>query len=132
MSIYTPTIVDSALYPIAVINPFAVNYYVAEGDPAIELVEAPTGVGEAIYVTHVSMSLYTILGGDVKITLQDEDGLVLFGPIQMQENGSSVFQKDWDNPMKVPDNKALDVFGNVGQVAFWIYVEGFIGDKPIV
>ena len=30
-----------------------------------------------------------------KITLQDEDGTVLFGPIQMQSDGGGLFKKDW-------------------------------------
>jgi len=130
MAIATPTLVGAGLFPIERINPWAVNYYIEDGDPAVEVKAAPTGAGQSLYIEHVSFSKYT-LAQDVKLTLQDEDGIKLFGPIQLEHVGDVVFQKDWKNPLKLIDNKALYVFGNIGATAFVIYVEGFTADKPL-
>lgn len=132
MAITRPTLAGPGIYPIEVINPWAVNYYVEEGDPAVEIKAAPTGAGKALYITHMIIGLATRLTGlNVAVTLQDEDANVLFGPIQLERNGQGLFTKHWNSPMKLVDNKALDVFGNVGQTAFTIYIEGFTGDKPL-
>ena len=68
---------------------------------------------------------------DVAINLQDEDTIVLFGPIQMQADGGGNFTKDWKHPLKLTDNKALYVFATADQ-AFTLYGEYFIGQAPIV
>ncbi len=130
MAIATPTLVGAGLFPIERVNPWAVNYYIEAGDPAVEVKAAPTRAGSALYIEHVSLSKYTV-GQEVKITLQDEDGIKLFGPIQLEHIGDVVFKKDWKNPLKLIDNKALYVLGNVVDVTFVIYVEGFTGDVPL-
>ena len=104
-----------------------------------ELKAAP-GAGKAHYVTHVTMGIvdsatqgYLI---DNKITLKDGDGIVLFGPIQMQQQGGGILKKDWKHPLKLTDNKALDgavtrAAGSYNTAAL-IYVEGFTAAAPIV
>ncbi len=121
--------------------PFAVNYSSGNfigGSLAAELKAAPTRDGSAIYITHVTMSILkgTSTIEDAALTLLGGDGATLFGPIQLQSNGDGLFSRDFDNPMKVADKKALDVSG-VGpggsyQAAVFVFIEGFIGDTPIV
>ncbi len=120
--------------------PFAVNYTSGNfigGSLAAELKAAPTRNGSAIYLTHVTMS--TVKGAqaieDAALTLLGGDGVTLFGPIQLQSNGDGFFSKDFEAPLKVADKKALDVSG-VGpggsyQAAVFVFIEGFIGDKPL-
>lgn len=126
MAITTPTLIGDGQMPEARTGPLSFNNDEGDGTPAMELVAAP-GVGKAIYLTHVTMSGRTT---DVAITLQDEDGAVLFGPMQMQADGGGNFSKDWPNPLKLTDNKALDVFATNAQ-AFTVYGEYFIGQAPI-
>lgn len=125
MAITTPTLVGPGLDPVERINPWAVNYFIEDGDPAVELKAAP-GAGKAIHLTHVSFSNWSLSSEDVAFTLQDEDGNVLYGPIQTQDAGGALFQKDWEYPMRLVTNKALDVFAD-DAVTFWIYIEGFTG-----
>lgn len=122
MAITTPTLVNALTHSHT--GPFAVNNDEGDGDPAVEMVAAP-GENKAIHITHVTLSDRTV---DCAVTLQDEDGTVLFGPIQLQADGSGLFSKDFKFPLKLTDNKALDVFGTNG-VAFTAYVEYFIGQK---
>ncbi len=121
--------------------PFAINFTSGNfigGSLAAELKAAPTRNGSAIYITHVTMS--TVDGQvaieDAALTLVGGDAAVLFGPIQLQTNGSGIFSRDFNAPMKVADKKALDVVGTGPggsyQAAVVVYVEGFIGDTPIV
>ena len=133
MAITTPTLAGSGLYPIAVdCNRWAVNDYVEETGAAHEVKAAP-GAGKALYLTHVTISAHLVVViQDVKIYLKDEDGNVLYGPIQMQSDGSGLFKKDWKDPLKLIDNKALYVLGNVPGASFTLYVEGFTGQSPIV
>jgi len=125
MAITTPTLVNEL--PIARSGPFAFNNDEDDADAAVACVASP-GAGKAIYLTHVTMSGRTT---DVAITLQDEDGTVLFGPIQCQADGGGNFTKDWKYPLKLIDDKDLDVFATNSQ-AFTIYGEYFIGQAPIV
>ena len=132
MAITTPTLAGPGLFPIERINPWAVNDYVAETGAAHEVKAAPTRANSALYLTHVTMSAhFVVVIQDVKITLQDEDGTVLFGPIQLQSDGGALFKKDWKYPLKLIDNKALYVLGNIPAASFTLYVEGFTGDKPL-
>ncbi|RLC57145.1 MAG: hypothetical protein DRI30_04730 [Chloroflexi bacterium] len=124
MAITTPTIVNEL--PIARSGPFSFNNDEGDGDPAVECVAAP-GAGKALYLTHVTIAGRTT---DVAVTVQDEDATVLYGPIQCQADGGSILTKDWKFPLKLTDNKALDVFATNG-VAFTIYGEYFIGQSPI-
>lgn len=126
MAITTPVIVDDGLYPISRLAMWCVNNDEDDATPSVALKDAP-GAGNALYLTHVTMSGQL---SDVAITIVDEDGTVLFGPIQMQADGGGVFVKDWKYPLKLTDNKALHVLAT-NSVAFTIYVEGFIGKKPI-
>ena len=126
MAITTPVLAGPGLMPKSISGPYSFNNDEDDADVAVELVATP-GAGKAIYLTHVTMSGRT---NDVAITLQDEDATVLFGPIQMQADGGGLFTKDWKHPLKLIDNKALDVFGTNSQ-AFTIYGEYFIGQKPI-
>lgn len=125
MGLTTPTIVNEL--PIARSGPFAFNNDESDADAAVQCVGTP-GAGKAIYLTSI-----TIAGAltDVAVTVQDEDGTVLFGPIQCQEGGGSILTKDWKYPLKLIDNKALYVFATSSQV-FTIYGEYFIGQAPIV
>lgn len=127
MGVTRPVLVGPGLMPKAMAGPFSFNDDNTDATPATTLVNAP-GVGKAIYLTHVTMSGRTV---DVAITVQDEDDTVLFGPIQMQADGGSNFTKDWKHPLKLTDNKALEVLATEG-VDFTIYGEYFIGQSPIV
>ena len=120
MAITTPTLVNEL--PTARSGPYAFNNDEDDADVAVECVATP-GAGKAIYLTHVTIAGSTT---DVAVTLQDGDGTVLFGPIQCQADGGSILTKDWKYPLKLTDNKALDVFATNG-VAFTIYGEYFIG-----
>ena len=120
MAITTPTLVNEI--PTARSGPFSFNNDEDDGTPAVECVATP-GAGKALYLTHVTIAGRT---SDVAVTLQDEDGTVLFGPIQCQADGGSILVKDWKYPLKLTDNKALDVLGT-NNVAFTIYGEYFIG-----
>jgi len=123
--ITTPTIV--AELPIVRSGPFSFNNDCADGTPAVECVATP-GAGKAIYLTHVTIAGRTT---DVAVTLHDEDDAYLYGPIQCQADGGSILTKDWKHPLKLTDNKALEVLGTNG-VAFTIYGEYFIGTSPMV
>ena len=120
MAITTPTLVNEL--PTARSGPFSFNNDEDDATPAVECVATP-GAGKALYLTHVTIAGRT---SDVAVTLQDEDGTVLFGPIQCQADGGSILVKDWKYPLKLTDNKALDVLGTNG-VAFTVYGEYFIG-----
>ena len=124
MAITTPTLVNEL--PVTKSGPYAFNNNEDDADVAVECVAAP-GAGKALYLTSVTMSGRT---ADVAITVQDEDATVLFGPIQMQADGGSNFTKDWKHPLKLVDNKALNVFATNG-VAFTIYGEYFIGQPTV-
>ncbi len=127
MGITNPVLAGPGIFPISRSGPFSFNNDEDDADIAVQCVATP-GAGKALYLTHVTMSGRLT---DVAIILQDEDGVVLFGPIQMQENGGGNFAKDWEHPLKLTDNKALDVFATNGQ-AFTLYGEYFIGQAPIV
>jgi len=124
MAVTTPTLVNEL--PMARSGPYAFNNDEDDADAAVECVAAP-GAGKALYLTSVTIAGRTT---DVAVTLQDGDGTVLFGPIQCQADGGSILTKDWKYPLKLTDNKALDVFATNG-VAFTVYGEYFIGQSPI-
>ena len=144
MAITTPVLGSPGRHPIEVNAPFTVNFHSADfgaGGLDEELKAAPTREGSALYLTHVTMGLvddavrgYLI---DSRVSLMDGNGDTLFGPIQLQPK-SGPFKKDWpkDAPLKVTDKQALDcaaVYGGGGyDSAIFVYVEGFIGDSPII
>jgi len=142
MAITTPALAGKGSHPIAVDrNRWAANFHSADLTAAgvSQELKATPGAGKALYLTHVTMGIvdsaaqgYLI---DNYITLKDGDGTILFGPIQMQQQGKGLLSKDWDVPLKLADNKALN--GAVGRAAgsyntaALIYVEGFTGQSPI-
>ena len=93
MAVTTPTL--KADLPLARRGPLAFNN--TDNDAGATLITAPTGAGESIYLTSITFSDRTV---DVRITLIDEDTNTLFGPIQLQANGSGLFTKDWKTPLK--------------------------------
>ena len=141
MAITRPKLAGAGLHPVERYAPWAVNYHTADITAAgvSTALKAAPGAGKAHYVTHVTMGIvdsaaqgYLI---DNKITLKDEDGTVLFGPIQMQAQGGGVFTKDWKPPLKLTDNKALNcavarAAGSYNTAAL-IYVEAFTAASPI-
>ena len=128
MTITTPKLAGPGVYPINVGPMLAFNNDEDDASTAVDCVAAP-GVGKAVYVRSITISGRT---ADIAITMEDGDGLDLFGPIQMQDGGTP-FTKDWpkDAPLKVTDNKALSVLGSAAS-AFTIYGEYYIGQAPIV
>lgn len=143
MAITRPVLAGPGLYPIEAYVPWTVNYHSADVTIAgvSQELKATPGDGKALYVTHVTMGIVKNAGFGVivdnTITLKDGDGAVLFGPIQLQVAGG-LFKKDWpeDAPLKLTDNKALDVAvaRKVGtyDTAALVYVEGFTATAPIV
>lgn len=136
----TPTIVEEITHLRT--GPFTVNYHSVDFTGGVlnaELIAAPTRVDSATYITHVSMGLVRNASqkyiSDANITLIDGIGDAMFGPVQLQSNGQSTFSKDFSKPMKVTDNKAVDVQGGgptgTYQAACWVFVEYYTGDKPI-
>lgn len=136
----TPTIVQEITHVRT--GPFTVNYHSDDftgGALNAELIAAPTRGNSATYLTHVSMGLVSNAAqkyiSDANLTLVDGVGDEMFGPVQLQANGQSTFSKDFSKPMKVTDNKALDVTGlgaDTGyQPACWVFIEYYTGDKPI-
>jgi len=126
MAITTPTLIGVGTMPIERYAHWAVNNDEDDATPAVELKAAP-GAGKALYLTHVTISGQTV---DVAVTLLD-GAAVIFGPIQMQADGGGLFTKDWNNPLKLTDNTALNVLAT-NSVAFTVYVEGFTAAAPIV
>lgn len=145
MAITRPTLAGPGIHPVEVSAPWAVNFFSGDfgaGGIDQELKAAPTRDGSALYLTHVTMCAvnettynYVI---DAKVSLVDGVGETAFGPIQLQEKGGSIFQKDWpeDAPLKITDKKALSCVAVYGggsyDSAILVYVEGFTGDAPIV
>jgi len=139
MATTTPTVVQEITHVRT--GPWAVNY--SSGTwigttLAAELKAAPTKDNSALYITHVTMG---VVGGtsdiisDIELTLTDGVGSNLFGPVTLIDSGQTVFSKDFKYPMKVTDNKALDLTGAGGsgsyKAACFVYIEGFTGEKPL-
>ena len=136
MGIATPVLAGDGLMPIARGAPWAVNDHISGvGATANEELKTAPGVGKATYITHVT------IGGidgnlsflDVAVTLIDGIGANVLGPIQCQRDGGNFYQKDFDDPLKITDNKALDATitggGATYKAAVLVYVEGFTGQK---
>ena len=124
MAITTPTLTGPGSMPFTRTGPLAFNNDEDDATPAVELVAAP-GAGKAIYLTHITISGSTT---DVAVTLLDS-AAVIFGPVQCQADGQNTVLKDFKHPLKLTDNQALNVSATNG-VAFCIYGEYFIGEKP--
>ncbi len=128
MAITTPTIIGDGQMPVSRTGPLSFNNDEDDANGAAQQCVATPGAGKAIYLTSVT---YSGITADIAITLRDAvAGTVLFGPIQMQADGGGLFTKDWKDPLKLTDNKALFVFASAAS-AFTIYGEYFIGDKPL-
>ncbi len=127
MSITTPKLIGDGQMPVSVTGPLSFNNDEDDASTAQQCIATP-GAGKALYLTSVT---YSGITADIAITLRDAvAGTVLFGPIQMQADGGGLFTKDWKNPLKLTDNKALFVFASAAS-AFTIYGEYFIGQAPI-
>ena len=136
----TPVIVDEITHVRT--GPWAVNYRSDAFDGGslnVELKAAPTRPNSATYLTHVSMGVFPGTSHETfancRLLLIDGVGDEVFGPVPFQENGQVTFSKDFTKPLKITDNKALDLTG-VGyaygyQPACWVFIEGYTGDKPI-
>jgi len=121
-------------------GPWAVNYHSGDfKNLNYELKAAPTGSNTATYLTHVTMGLvgdsmwgYLI---DTKLTLIDGIGDEVFGPIQLQAQGTGLFSKDFRYPLKITDNKALDLSGVNDKGGYYtscfVFIEGFTAQDPI-
>jgi len=143
MAISTPTLTGKSTHPIEVnANRWAVNFHSDDfgaGGLNEEIKAAPSGTGRATYLTHVTMGIVadSVKGYEIdcKLSLIDGAGSTVFGPIQFQAQGTSHVQKDFDPPLKITDEKALDctgVYGGGGyDTACFVYIEGFTGDKPL-
>lgn len=138
MAITTSILAGDGLMPIARGAPWAVNDHISGvGATGNEELKAAPGVGKASYLTHVTIGgIDGNLGFlDVAVTLIDGAGTNILGPIQCQQDGGNFYQKDFDAPLKVTDNKALDATitggGPTYKAAVLVYVEGFTGQKPI-
>lgn len=137
----TPTITGDGTYPIERSAPWAVNYYSADfiaGSLNAELKAAPTRDNSALYIEHVTMGLVENTQKvivDCNLTLVDGVGEEAFGPVQFCDSGTTIFSKDFTDPLKITDKKALDLTGVCAatgyQAACFVFVEGFTGDKPL-
>ena len=122
MAITTPTLAGPGLMPIMRIGPWAVNNDEDDANGAAVALKAAPGAGYSLYLTHVTLSGRA---ADLAITLRDGT-TVIYGPIQMQDNGGGNFTKDWEYPLKLTSNAALNVYASAA-TAFTVYVEGFTG-----
>ncbi len=136
----TPKIVDEITHVRT--GPWAVNYLSSDfANLNYELQAAPTRPRSATYITHVTMGLvetasqgYVI---DCKLWLIDGIGDTAFGPVQLTARGQSTFSKDFSKPLKITDNKALDLSGtSAGKgsgyyTAAFVFIEGYTADDPI-
>ena len=122
MAITTPTLV--AELPITRSGPFAFNNDEDDANGAAVSCVAAPGAGKALYLTHITISGRT---ADIAITLRNGATTVMFGPIQCQADGSGLFTKDWDFPLKLTDNTALYVYASAASA----YGEYYIGQAPI-
>ena len=129
MAITTPTLAGPGIYPVSRSGLLSFNNDEDDANAAaIQCIVTP-GAGKALYLEHITLSGRTV---DVAISLWDAvTGTVLFGPIQLQADGGGNFIKNWKDPLKLTDNKALFVYADVAE-AFTIYGEYFIGQAPIV
>ena len=135
----TPEIVNAITHVRT--GPWAVNYHSDDfvaGSLNVELKAAPAAPGAATYITHVSMGMVAEKDFDwtydCSLTLVDGGGSEMFGPVQFESSGQTTFSKDFEYPMKVTDNKALDITGSSRsgyEPACWVYIEGWTGTKPI-
>jgi len=136
------SIMGEGMEPVERTGRWAVNYHSADfiaGSHAGELKAAPSGSGRALYLTHVTIGIVASATYkaviDANITLLDGSGATLFGPVQFQADGQTIFSKDFKYPLKAADEKAIDVSGvcQTGsyQAACFVYAEGFTGDKPL-
>ena len=127
MAITTPTLIGNGQMPIARTGPLAIND-VQEGDAttAVQIIASP-GAGKSLFLTSVTISGRT---SDQNVTVLDEDGTVLFGPIAIQEDGETSITKDWKSPLKITSDKDLDVKASANS-DFTIYVEYFIGEDEV-
>ena len=142
MASTTPPITGDHMMPIERTAPWAVNFHSDDfiaGSLNAELKSAPSGYGRALYLTHVTIGLvagaaYGIIV-DARITLVDGAGTEIFGPVTLQADGQSLFSKDFRYPLKITNEKAIDVSGVCSngsyQAACFVFAEGFTGDKPL-
>lgn len=143
MAITNPTRAGPGTFPIERTAPWAVNNLTADfySTGLTGEMKAAPGTRKAIYLEHLTLSLNGNSVNDwledAHVSLVDGAGITIFGPIQLQVVGEGNFTKDWDPPLKITDNKALN-FSAVGggsvsyKSSVLIYVEGFTAAAPIV
>jgi hypothetical protein len=112
----TPTIVDEI--PFRGRTYWSVNYADTDASTAIEIKATP-GAGKSLYVTEI------VIGSDdadAHPHLQDEDGTVIFGPLQSTTGGIHLVAV-LRHPIKLTANKALELKAAAAGNVF-IFVEG--------
>lgn len=122
-----PTICGPGKLPIARTGPWAVHGGNLTSMGGEELKATP-GAGSSLYLTHVTMGITS--SSDVLITLKNGDGDVLFGPFLGQNTGFVYLTHNWEYPLMVGDNQALDLYGDWNR-GITICVEGFTGQLVI-
>ena len=127
MALTTPTICGDGELPIARYAPWCLNNVENDANTAPVLLKAAPCAGQTLYLTHATFSGRLT---DIQITLRDGDTDVLFGPIQMQANGTGTFLIDWEYPLRLTSNTGLYVYANAA-TAFMVYIEGFTGQDDI-
>ena len=125
MAVTATVLAGTGMMPIVRLAPWAVN---SGSLSATTTLKAAPGAGQALYLTAVVISGAK---SDVGVTLQDGDGTVLLGPVEMQADGGSLFTKRFRHPIKLVDNKALVAASDSEQDSFVVFVEGFTGQSPI-
>jgi len=137
----TPKMAGDGSMPIERSAPWAVNFRSADfigGSLNVELKAAPTRDNSAHYITHITMGTvasaeYTIIC-DCNLTIVDGGGSNAFGPVQFCNDGQTTFSKDFSNPLKITDGRAIDLTGVASsgyQPSCFVFIEGFTGDKPL-
>lgn len=143
MAITNPTRAGPGTFPVERTAPWAVNNHTADfySTGLTGEMKAAPGTRKATYLEHLTLSLNkdSVNGWlePAHVSLVDGAGITVFGPIQLQIIGGGNFTKDWDPPLKITDNKALNFLavgaGNVNyKSSALIYVEGFTAAAPIV
>ena len=85
-------------------------------------VEVEAGVaGKQIYVQKILVSV----SADMNITIEDEAGTDLIGPIYLAENGGFVVEYGDDDPLAVAEGQGLNVLASVAS-AHTVHAVGYL------
>ena len=95
----------------------------ADAQTAADIVAAPTN-GDSLYITHILL----VCGNDQDAfpQIQDDAATVLFGPFPSVAATTTpiVYQKEFENPIKVTANKAIQLHCAAAGLVY-VYMEGF-------